>query len=63
MEGNMNHKGARSVPLMILYILPHNIGPKLGLSTRSLAFFNETQYITALLVDLDGDPEEIDVNQ
>lgn len=34
-----------------------------GLSTRSLAFFNETQYITALLVDLDGGPEEIDVSQ
>lgn len=34
-----------------------------GLGTRSLAFFNEIQYITTLLVDLDGDPEEIDVNQ
>jgi len=36
-----------------------------GLSTCSLAFFNETQYLTAQLVpvDLDGDPEEIDVGQ
>ena len=36
-----------------------------GLSTCSLAFFNEIQYATARLVpvDLDEGPEEIDVSQ